>query len=78
MPQQVIFIDGKWAGYVGNEPGSQINIIMRGFSTDELLILKKKVEDKLGWKAPRVNSITTIEENNVEIVKESLTEDDVL
>lgn len=79
LPQQVVFIDGVWAGYVGNEPGSQINIILGGFSPDELVVIKGKVEEKLGWKASRVNSIATLEENNVEVVKQPVvSEDDVI
>jgi len=77
LPQKVVFINGKWAGYVGDEPGARINLIVEGLPQELVDVIKAKVDAlKAGIPSVAITQVKTIQQNDVALVREDEPEDE--
>jgi hypothetical protein len=74
LPQSVIFVNGVWAGYVADAPGSHINIIHSDIPAEVLEVVKAKVDQLRGSVSTAISQVKTIEKNDVRL--ERVTESD--
>ncbi len=65
LPQSVIFVNGKWAGYVGDEPGSHISIILTGLPDAVLQEIKRKVDELRGHASSAITQAKEVRESAV-------------
>lgn len=70
LPQQVIFVNGKWAGYAPDAPGSHISIILPNLPEAMLAHIKSEVDRLRGTKSPAIVQAKQMEESDVELVRE--------
>jgi hypothetical protein len=62
LPQSVIFVNGVWAGYVADEPGSHISIIVK-VPDSTLAEIKQKVDAIRGSASQAITQIKTVQQS---------------
>lgn len=65
LPQKVVFVNDVWAGYVGNEPGSHISIILKSLPDPMLAEIKRQVDHIRGSDTSKITQAKSLEQSIV-------------
>lgn len=65
LPQKVVFVNGVWAGYVSDVPGSHISIILKNLPEPMLAEIKRQVDEIRGSVASKITQSKRLEESIV-------------
>lgn len=65
LPQKVVMVNGVWAGYVGNAPGSHISIILTNLPTAVLDEIKRQVDALRESPTSQIAQAKTLEQSIV-------------
>jgi len=65
LPQKVVMVNGVWAGYVGDAPGSHVSLIITQLSDAVLAEIKRQVDEIRGVESSKIAMAKTIEQSVV-------------
>ena len=82
LPQQVVYINGVWSGYVGNSPGAHISLIHSGLPASLVEVVKAKVDAIKGDVSSSIAQAASLEKNDVRLERaeepsDSLADEDI-
>ena len=63
LPQSVVMVNGIWAGYIGDAPGSHISMILTNLMPDQLAEIKRQVDEIRGNESIKISQAKTVEES---------------
>jgi hypothetical protein len=65
LPQKVIFVNDVWAGYVGDEPGAHISIILMSLPDIMLAEIKRQVDEIRGNVSRSISQAKVVDDPEV-------------
>lgn len=68
LPQDVVFINGKWSGYVAHKPGAHISLLASDLPADYIAEVQRQVDELRGSASSKIVQVRTVDQNQVELV----------
>lgn len=62
LPQSIVFVNDVYAGYVGDEPGSHISIILSKILPEDLAEIKRQVDEIRQSESSLISQARTVEQ----------------
>lgn len=66
LPQSIVFVNGVYAGYVGDKPGSHISIILTNVLPEDLAEIKRQVDALRESESSKISQARTVEQSTAD------------